>query len=124
VILLCLPTSAQVRTVIFGPDGLLPGLRRGALLVDQTSGEPNATRAMAAEFAPSGVALIDAPVSGGMAGAEAGTIAIMVGGEPEELARVRPVLEAISRPIWRRPSAYRRLSITIGEFGSSPPSSS
>ena len=95
-ILLCLPTSSHVRTAIFGPDGLAAGLRRGTLLVDQTTGEPQATRAMAAELAASGVSLIDAPVSGGTTGADAGTIAIMIGAAPEELARVRPVLEAIS----------------------------
>jgi 3-hydroxyisobutyrate dehydrogenase len=96
VILMCLPTSAHVRAAIFGPEGLSAGLRRGTLLVDQTTGEPHVTRAMAAELAASGVALIDAPVSGGAAGAAAGTIAIMIGAAPEEFARVQPVLAAIS----------------------------
>ena len=95
-ILICLPTSAHVRAAIFGPEGLAQGLRRGILLVDQTTGVPQETRAMAAELAGIGVALIDAPVSGGAAGADAGTIAIMIGAAPEEFARVQPVLASIS----------------------------
>ena len=78
-ILLCLPTSAEVRTAIFGPTGLAATARQGTLIVDQTTGDPTATRAMAAELAPDGIDLIDAPVSGGPRGADAGTIAIMVG---------------------------------------------
>lgn len=96
VILMCLPTSAHVRAAIFGPEGLAAGLRRGTLLVDQTTGEPHATKAMAAELAPSGVTLIDAPVSGGATGAAAGTIAIMIGATTEDYQRAEPVLRAIS----------------------------
>jgi 3-hydroxyisobutyrate dehydrogenase len=96
VILLCLPTSAHVRTAIFGKDGLEAGLRPGTLLVDQTTGDPQATRAMAAELASRQVTLIDAPVSGGVQGADAGTIAIMIGAEPEDYARAQPILSAIS----------------------------
>jgi 3-hydroxyisobutyrate dehydrogenase len=95
-ILLCLPTSDQVRAVIFGPDGLAASAKPGTLIVDQTTGDPKATRAMAAELAGTGVELIDAPVSGGLRGAEAGTIAIMIGASPEQYERIRPILQAIS----------------------------
>jgi 3-hydroxyisobutyrate dehydrogenase len=95
-IFLCLPTSIQVRDAIFGPGGLAEGLRPGTMVVDQTTGDPNETRAMAAELAGRGVALIDAPVSGGIAGAQAGTIAIMVGASDEQYGRVQPVLQSIS----------------------------
>ena len=100
VVLLCLPTSVHVRAAIFGPEGLAAGLRPGSLLVDQSTGDPHATRAMAAELRAQGVSLIDAPVSGGKQGAEAGTIAIMVGAGPEEYARVAPVLAAISSQVF------------------------
>lgn len=100
VILLCLPTSNHVRTAIFGADGLASGIKPGTLLVDQTTGDPNATRAMAQELAGRGVSLVDAPVSGGAAGAEAGTIAIMVGAGLEEHARVAPILAAISAQVF------------------------
>lgn len=97
IVLTCLPTSAQVREVIFGDNhGLIRGLRPGSLIADQTSGATKETRAMAAELAGTGIELIDAPVSGGPAGADAGTIAIMVGGTPEQYARVAPVLSVIS----------------------------
>ena len=100
VVLLCLPTSNHVRQAIFGADGLAEGLRSGALVVDQSTGDPNATRAMAAELKAKGIALVDAPVSGGKTGAEAGTIAIMVGAGPDEHARVAPVLAAISSQVF------------------------
>jgi 3-hydroxyisobutyrate dehydrogenase len=97
IVLTCLPTSAQVREVIFGDnDGLIRGLRPGGLIIDQTSGATAATRAMEAELEGTGIALIDAPVSGGPQGAEAGTIAIMVGGSAEQYARAVPVLTVIS----------------------------
>ena len=99
-ILLCLPTSVHVRAAIFGADGLIDGLRPGTLIVDQTTGDPHATGAMAAELAARQVALIDAPVSGGAQGAEAGTISIMVGAGAQEYARVHPVLAAISSNIF------------------------
>jgi 3-hydroxyisobutyrate dehydrogenase len=96
VILLCLPTSDVVRKVLFGPGGLAEGLGPGKIVIDQTTGDPEATRAMAAQLQAAGVVLADAPVSGGPAGAAAGTVAILCGG-PEALRhRIAPVLEAIS----------------------------
>lgn len=95
-VLTCLPRSENVREAIFGPGGLAEGLLPGKILVDQTSGDPDVTRTMAAELAERGVTLIDAPVSGGPAGADAGTIAIMVGGPLEAFEKVRPYLESIS----------------------------
>jgi 3-hydroxyisobutyrate dehydrogenase len=96
VIFLCLPTSVQVRDLLFGAGGLAGALKPGSLVVDQTTGDPNETRAMAAKLAESAIDLIDAPVSGGKAGAEAGTIAIMVGADQAQFDRVRPILRAIS----------------------------
>jgi 3-hydroxyisobutyrate dehydrogenase len=97
IVLTCLPTSANVRDVIFGGnDGLIRGMAKGGLIVDQTSGATAATRAMAAEIAATGIELIDAPVSGGPLGAAAGTIAIMVGGSDAQYARIEPILNVIS----------------------------
>jgi 3-hydroxyisobutyrate dehydrogenase len=100
VIFLCLPTSDHVREVIFGKAGLSASLRPGTMIVDQTTGDPIATRAMAADLAERGVDLIDAPVSGGKQGAQAGTIAIMVGAAPEQFARIEPIFKAISPNIF------------------------
>jgi 3-hydroxyisobutyrate dehydrogenase len=92
VILLCLPTSAVVRQVVFGPGGLAQGLGSGKILVDQTTGDPAETRALAGELERLGVPLVDAPVSGGPAGAEAGTIVTLCGGSPQAFERVKPIL--------------------------------
>ncbi|MEL0021771.1 MAG: NAD(P)-dependent oxidoreductase [Rickettsiales bacterium] len=96
IVLLCLPRSSNVRDAIFGPGGLAEGLTPGKIVVDQTSGDPDQTRAMAAELAEKGITLIDAPVSGGPAGADAGTIAIMAGGPMEAFEKVKPYFESIS----------------------------
>lgn len=96
IVLTCLPTSAEVREVIFGGGGLLEGLQPGAMVADMTTGDPAQTRAMAQDLADTGIQMIDAPVSGGPRGANEGTIAIMVGAPDEMFQRVRPVLESIS----------------------------
>lgn len=103
VVMLCLPTSDHVRQVLFG-DGSDTGLadlaKPGAIFIDQTSGDPLATRGMAEGLSKRGMDLLDAPVSGGIAGAEAGTIAIMVGAERELFDRVRPVFDDISSNVF------------------------
>lgn len=99
-VMTCLPTSTEVRAAIFAEDGLAAGMQPGSVIADMTTGDPNATRSMAAELEGTGITLIDAPVSGGPHGAEAGTIAIMVGAPDDLYARVRPVFEAISPNIF------------------------
>ena len=96
VVLTCLPSSREVREAIFGERGLAAGAKAGTWLADMTTGDPSATRAMARELEPSGIELIDAPVSGGPRGAREGTIAIMVGGSPAQFQRARVVLDRIS----------------------------
>ena len=99
-VLLCLADTAVVREVVFGDQGVAAGGRQGQLLVDFSSLEPGATREMAAQLgALCGMAWLDAPVSGGTAGAQAGTLAIMVGGEEADLARARPVLEVLGQRV-------------------------
>ena len=87
----CLPTSAEVDIYI---DRLLPTLRPGTVWIDCTSGRPAAAREQAARLAAAGVAFLDAPVSGGPAGAKAGTLAVMVGGEAVTFERTLPLLNA------------------------------
>ena len=94
-ICLCLPTSADVRTAIFGDNGLAKGLKRGTIIADMTTGDPLQTKEMAKLLEPLGVELIDAPVSGGPDGAAAGTLAIMVGASPEQFARMKPLFETV-----------------------------
>jgi 3-hydroxyisobutyrate dehydrogenase len=98
-VLTCLPTSHEVAALLDGPDGLLAGFRPGALLVDCTSGDPASSRRIAQRLAERGIGFVDAPVSGGTNGAEAGTLAVMVGGDAAAFARARPVLERFGRRI-------------------------
>lgn len=100
VVFLCLPTSEHVRSALSGPEGLAQALRPGALVIDQTTGDPSQTRAMAAELSGRGIAMVDAPVSGGPQGAAAGTIAMMVGAPASQWERVRSILAAISPRIF------------------------
>jgi 3-hydroxyisobutyrate dehydrogenase-like beta-hydroxyacid dehydrogenase len=93
-VLVSLPTPDVVRQVALGPDGLAEG---GAMrvYVDLSTTGAQMAQAVAAGLEPRGVTALDAPVSGGVAGAEAGTLSVMAAGDPAALARVRPVLEAI-----------------------------
>ncbi|WP_438300904.1 NAD(P)-dependent oxidoreductase [Pseudomonas sp. NMS19W] len=100
VVMLCLADTAVVREVVFGPAGVAEGAKSGQLLVDFSSLEPTATREMAAELAQkTGMAWLDSPVSGGVVGAEAGSLAIMVGGDAADLDRVRPVLLTLGQRV-------------------------
>jgi 3-hydroxyisobutyrate dehydrogenase len=99
VIITCLSTSPDVYSLLDGPDGLLAGMKRGATLVDCTSGDPGTSRRIAQRLAESGVSFLDAPVSGGVSGAEKGALTIMVGGDAAVLDRVRPVLETFGQKI-------------------------
>jgi len=99
-VMTCLPRSEDVRIALFGEGGLAEGLRPGAIVADMTTGDPNQTRAMAAELRERDVTLIDAPVSGGPHGAEAGTIAIMVGAPQALFQQVRPYFATISPNIF------------------------
>jgi 3-hydroxyisobutyrate dehydrogenase and related beta-hydroxyacid dehydrogenases len=95
----CLPTSAEVEQLLDGPNGLLAGLQHGALFIDCTSGDPDGSRRIATRLAAAGVGFIDAPVSGGVSGAEQGTLTVMCGGSAGDVAKARPVLEAFGRKI-------------------------
>jgi len=96
IILLCLPRSSNVRDVVFGPAGLAEGLSAGKIVVDQTSGVPSETRDFARRLAELGVSMFDAPVSGAMATAVAGTISIIASGPSDIFEKALPVLKSIS----------------------------
>src|SRR4051812_28822627 len=80
VVITCFPTSADVKSLLDGPDGLLAGMREGTTLVDCPSGDPSTSRAIAAILAERKIGFLDAPVSGGVVGAEKGALTVMVGG--------------------------------------------
>jgi 3-hydroxyisobutyrate dehydrogenase len=96
VVILMLPDSDVVDAVVHGA-GLLDALAPGTVLVDMGSSEPLRTRALADEVAARGATLVDAPVSGGVTGATAGTMTIMVGGPDDAVAGLTPLLTVLGR---------------------------
>ncbi len=100
IVLVCVSDTPDVQAVVFAPGtGAAEGIARGAVLVDCSSISPARTREFAVRLAARGAGWVDAPVSGGSEGAEKATLAIMCGGSEADLARARPVLEAIGKTI-------------------------
>jgi 3-hydroxyisobutyrate dehydrogenase len=97
-VILMLPNSAVVRSVLLD-DGLLAHLAPGAVLIDMSSSEPVQTRELATTAGEHGVPMVDAPVSGGVRGAVAGSLMIMAGGAPEPVAAVRGMLEVLGKKV-------------------------
>ena len=91
--------TPDVEAVLFGPDGAASGARAGCLVVDMSTILPSAIRDFAIRLATQGVAMLDAPVSGGSEGAKKGTLSIFVGGDAADLERARPVLETLGTTI-------------------------
>ena len=94
-----LPDTSDVELVLTGAGGVLDGISAGALVIDMSSIDPAPTRAMAEAFAKRDVAMVDAPVSGGERGAIDGTLSIMIGGEPDAVARAMPIFEVLGKTI-------------------------
>ncbi len=100
IVLMCLLDTRAVEDVAFGVDGIAGAEGRGKVLVDHSSISPDATRVFAERLASrSSMQWVDAPVSGGVKGAQDGTLAIMCGGHPEAVDRVRPALAAYSKNV-------------------------
>jgi 3-hydroxyisobutyrate dehydrogenase len=96
IVVTCFSTSADVEEVV---DGALHAFKPGAILLDCTSGDPATSRRIAEKLATKKVAFIDAPVSGGVKGANEGTLTVMCGGDAADLDRVRPVIQAFGKTI-------------------------
>jgi 3-hydroxyisobutyrate dehydrogenase-like beta-hydroxyacid dehydrogenase len=95
----CVGNDDDVRAVVFGDDGVLAGLAPGSALVDHTTASAELARELHAAAAGIGCGFLDAPVSGGQAGAENGALTVMVGGDDEIFERLRPVLESYARSV-------------------------
>ncbi|MDG9928617.1 MULTISPECIES: 3-hydroxyisobutyrate dehydrogenase [unclassified Pseudomonas] len=100
VVVSMLPASRHVESLYLGEDGLLEKIAADALVLECSTIAPDSARKVHAAAATKGIALLDAPVSGGTAGAAAGTLTFMVGGEASHLERARPVLEAMGKNIF------------------------
>ncbi|MFO1154633.1 MAG: NAD(P)-dependent oxidoreductase [Rhodospirillales bacterium] len=99
VVLTCVGNDDDLRSVVLGETGILAGLPAGGIIVDHTTTSAVVARELAAAASATGVAFIDAPVSGGQSGAENGQLSIMAGGEAADLERVRPLLATYGRAI-------------------------
>ncbi|MBM4329617.1 MAG: NAD(P)-dependent oxidoreductase [Deltaproteobacteria bacterium] len=94
------PNSEAVEQVVFGPEGLLEGAKGGDILIEMTSAYPPSTQKVYQSLSGKGVSMIDAPVSGGVVGAEAGTLSIMVGGDEAIFEACRPILTVLGKNLF------------------------
>ena len=93
----CVGNDDDLRAVCTGPDGAFAGMTPGAIFVDHTTVSAKVTRKLAAQATAMGLAFVDAPVSGGQAGAQNGQLSIMCGGDPADYERAEPVMAAYAR---------------------------
>ncbi len=93
--------SAAVKAVALGPDGVISGLRKGGIYIDMSTIDPDASRAVAAEFAKAGLIMLDGPLSGSPVTVKAGNASVMIGGDETAFERAKPVLLAIGPKVTR-----------------------
>jgi 3-hydroxyisobutyrate dehydrogenase len=101
IVMMCVTDQHAVQEVLFGPNGVAAGSKPGLVVVDFSSIAPASAREFASKLGTRGIGLVDAPVSGGVAGAEKGTLAIMAGGRPEHVERVRPLVMHLAQRFTR-----------------------
>lgn len=99
VVVSCLPDSPQVEEVHLGAKGTVRGAARGTIVIDSSTTDAAAAKAIAEKLSAAGVTFLDAPVSGGQKGAAEGTLTFFVGGDPAALERARPVFEAMGKRV-------------------------
>jgi 3-hydroxyisobutyrate dehydrogenase len=97
IVFCCVGNDDDLRQVTLGPDGAFAGMERGAIFVDHTTASAEIARELHGTAAAQGVGFVDAPVSGGQAGAENGVLTVMCGGEPEVYARAEPAIMSFAR---------------------------
>ena len=99
IVFMCVGNDHDVRSVTFGGEGVFEGAREGAIVVDHTTASASLATELAAAGAERGIGFLDAPVSGGQAGAENGQLSVMVGGKPEVFARAAPVIDCYAKTV-------------------------
>ncbi|MDH3302774.1 MAG: NAD(P)-dependent oxidoreductase [Acidimicrobiia bacterium] len=98
-VFICVGGDDDVRSVVYGDDGALGALAEGAIIVDHTTASAELARELDEACRAVGVGFIDAPISGGQAGAEAGQLSVMCGGDPDDFAKAEPVIDAYAKAI-------------------------
>jgi 3-hydroxyisobutyrate dehydrogenase-like beta-hydroxyacid dehydrogenase len=117
VIMLSLPDSPVIESVIRGPGGLLESAREGQVIVDLSTADPASTRSLHDDLAGKGARFLDAGISGGAAAADQGTLTLMVGGDAAALAAVRPLLDAFSAQVHHMgPSGAGHVTKVLNNF--------
>jgi 3-hydroxyisobutyrate dehydrogenase len=106
-VMVCVGNDDDLRSVVFGKDGALAGMAEGSTLVDHTTASAEVAREIAAVASEIGVGFVDAPVSGGQAGAQNGQLSIMCGGDPDVFATVDPLIDS-----------YAKAIVLVGKVGS------
>ncbi|WP_182084856.1 NAD(P)-dependent oxidoreductase [Aureimonas sp. ME7] len=99
VVFMCVGNDDDVRSVALGPDGAVAGMKPGAILVDHTTASAELARELGATLESGGKRFLDAPVSGGQAGAQNGALTVMVGGDEATFADAKPTIEAYARMV-------------------------
>ncbi len=99
IIITCVSDTPDVEAVILGPEGVIHGAKAGSLVIDMSTISPQVTQEIAARLAEMGVAMLDAPISGGSEGAAKGTLSIMVGGDAAQVERAMPAFKAMGKAI-------------------------
>lgn len=99
IVFVCVGNDDDLRSVVLGEQGALAGMASGALLVDHTTASADVARELADAAAQISVGFLDAPVSGGQAGAENGKLTVMVGGAEEQFAKAEPVIDAFAQRV-------------------------
>ena len=99
IVITCVSDTPDVQEVVLGENGVIHGIKSGALLVDMSTISPQATREIAAKLEEKDVHMLDAPISGGSEGAAKGTLSIMIGGDAKQVERAMPYFEAMGKTI-------------------------
>lgn len=113
----CVGNDDDLRAVTTGPDGAFRGMGAGSVFVDHTTASAEVARELYAEAGKRGIAFLDAPVSGGQAGAENGALTVMVGGDEEPFERAKPVISSYARAVNRiGPSGAGQLTKMVNQI--------
>ena len=99
IVITCVSDTPDVQEVVLGENGVIHGIKSGALLVDMSTISPQATQEIAAKLEEKDVHMLDAPISGGSEGAAQGTLSIMIGGDAKQVSRAMPYFEAMGKTI-------------------------
>jgi 3-hydroxyisobutyrate dehydrogenase len=117
IVFVCVGNDDDVRSVIYGDDGVLAGIASGGIIVDHTTASADLARELAAAAKEKGVDFLDGPVSGGQAGAENGVLTVMVGGDDASFATAKPVMDAFARNVTHiGPAGHGQLAKMVNQI--------